>query len=268
MKLLDRLAKRSRFLDIPNAALFVVLGQVLTYGLILAGRASIESLLFIPAAVFEGGEFWRLITCMICPPQVPTSPLSVVFLAFYWYIFWFTSSALVGEWGNVRYNLYLLAAVVFNIALASLGHLVSPAPAVFASPEFFYSSVFLAFATRNPNIEFLIFFVLPVKVKWLGWLMGGFIALAFIGAPTMGYRLAVLGSVANYLLFFGGDFVRMFRSRQRRASFETEARKAVSDPFHTCERCGATDRSHPEREFRYKTVEGEPVCLCEACRES
>jgi len=267
MKFTDKLETRFRFLDIPNVALFIVLGQVLAYGLILAGRASLGSLALIPADILGEGQYWRLLTCIVCPPGVPTSPLSIVFLAFFWYIFWFTSGALESEWGTVRFNLYLLGTYLFQTAFAFLGHWISPTPEVAASPEFFYVSVFLAFATRNPNIEFLVMFVIPVKVKWLGWLMGGFTFLAVLGAPSFGYRLAILGSVAVYLCCFAPGLIRQFKTGQRRASFENEARRGASEAFHTCAECGVTDQSDPEREFRYKTRDGDLVCLCDVCRK-
>jgi hypothetical protein len=83
----------------------------------------------------------------------------------------------------------------------------------------------------------------------------------------MGYRFAILGPVLNYVLFFRGAFVQNFKSRQRRAKFDTERKKRDSEALHTCDACGASDRSHPEREFRYRTIDGEAKCLCSVCRE-
>lgn len=42
-------------------------------------------------------------------------------------------------------------------------------------------SLFLAFATLYPDTTFLIYFIIPVKAKWLAWLDLGFLALAVAG---------------------------------------------------------------------------------------
>ena len=71
----------------------------------------------------------------------------------------------------------------------------------------------------------------------------------------------------NFLLFFRGALVYSVESRKRRGEFAAQKRELDDAAFHTCNTCGATDKSHPERHFRYKTVEAaSAVCICEAYR--
>ncbi|WP_269526745.1 hypothetical protein [Coraliomargarita parva] len=268
MKLLDKLEKRFGHWGLSHLAMYIVMGQVLAYGLILFQRLSINSLLLVPAAIIEGHEYWRLITFIICPPYITSSPMGVVFLAFYWMIFWFCANSIEEALGTFRLTVYLLLGVVFSIVAAFLGHLISPVPMIAVIPKFLYFSVFLAFATLFPNVEFRIYFVLPVKVKWLAWILAVYLGFLFIFSPSMGYRVAILGPVLNYIIFFAPWLFRGLENRQRRSNFKAKAKEAQEAAFHTCSRCGATDKTHPERHFRYKTVDGEAVCLCDACRES
>ena len=108
--------------------------------------------------------------------------------------------------------------------------------------------------------------ILPVKVKWLAWLAVGLTAFSFLGAPSWGDRVAILGPLFNFFLFFRKDLTHSVESRQRRKAFAKEKIERDNTAFHTCAECGATDKTHPERHFRYKTVEGEAVCICDACR--
>ena len=79
---------------------------------------------------------------------------------------------------------FLLAGILFTIVGAMLGQLVSPSSTIVVSPNFLYLSVFFAFATLHPNVQFMIFLVIPMKVKWLAWIIAGFSAFSFILAPT------------------------------------------------------------------------------------
>jgi hypothetical protein len=265
MKFLDRLEKRFGNWAVPNVVMFLVIAQVFILGMILLGRVDFASLLLMPKKVFEG-EWWRLLSFMVAPPNIPNSVLSMVFIAFFWYIFWMMSTSLETLWSVFRFNVYLFSGLLFSVAGAFLGQLISPGTVIYLSPYFLYLSVFFAFATTHPDIQFLIFFVIPMKVKWMAYFVGGLTALTFIFAPTMGDRVAILFPLLNYFLFFRGAFGSTIESRKRRAKFESEKRVRDDEALHQCVQCGATDKSDSGRDFRYRVVEGEAECICEACR--
>ena len=265
MKLLDKLERRCGHWAVPNVVLYVIIAQLLVYALILGGQISFSTLPLIPKAVL-GGEFWRVFSFIIAPPNVANSALSALFLAFFWYIFWMMSAALEEVWGAFRLNVYLLGGVLFTILAAFAGQLISPASTIVIFPDFLYLSVFFAFAVTHPQVEFLIFFVLPVKVKWLAWLAAALTALSCLGAPSWGERLAIVGPLLNFMLFFRAALLQSVGSRQRRAEFARQKSERDNEAFHTCSQCGATDKTHPERHFRYKSAAGQAQCLCDVCR--
>jgi hypothetical protein len=265
MTFLDKLEKRFGRWAVPNVVLYIIIAQLVVYALVISGQISFVTLPLIPKAVM-GGEIWRLFSFLISPPNIAGGGMSALFLAFFWYILWMMSSALEHIWGAFRFNVYLLCGVVFTIAGAFVGQLVSPAATIIIFSNFIYLSVFLAFAVNHPNVEFLIMFILPVKVKWLAWLMVGLTAFSFLGAPSWGDRIAILGPLVNFYLFFRRDLANSVESRQRRNAFAKEKVERDNAAFHTCNECGATDKTNPERHFRYKKVDGQPVCICDACR--
>lgn len=267
MRFLDKLEKHFSFLAVPNVALTLIVAQLFIYAAILIGRVDMASIVLIPKAIF-GGEWWRLVSFLIAPPYVAGTLFQALFLAFFWYIFWMMSQNLEAAWGVFRFNVYLLATILFAVAGAFIGQLISPSSLIAVSISFLYYSVFFAFATLNPNIQFLIFFVIPMKVKWLAWIILGFGFLAFLSMPSIGHRIAFVAPFLGYLLFFKDAMKQSVESRKRRARFEAERRQYADEALHTCSVCGATDKTHPDREFRYKVVGQDTVCICEVCREN
>ena len=266
MKFLDSLEKRFGHLAVPNVVLMLIVAQLIMYALILVGRIEFVSLLLFPKAVL-GGEWWRLLSFIIAPPTVAASVIQGVFLAFFWYIFWMISANLEEAWGVFRFNLYLLIGVVVSVVGAFAGQFISPGSLIFVSPYFLYLSVFFAFATLNPNVQFLMFFVVPVKVKWLAWFVAAMTAVSILGAPSFGEKLALLAPLLNYFIFFRSAINQSVANRKHRAKFEKSKRAVAEEPMHTCIACGATDRTNPELDFRYKSVDGDTVCVCASCRE-
>jgi hypothetical protein len=267
MKFLDKLEKHFGFLAVANVALTLIVAQLFIYAAILIGRVDMASIVLIPKAVFDG-EWWRLASFLIAPPYVAGTMFQALFLAFFWYIFWMMSQNLEAAWGVFRFNVYLLATIVFALAGAFIGQIISPTGTITVSTSFLYYSLFFAFSTINPNIQFLIFFVIPMKVKWLAWIILGFAFLAFISMPSIGHRIAFAAPFLGYLLFFKDAFKQSAESRKRRTQFERQRHQYADEALHTCSVCGASDKTHPEREFRYKVVSQDTVCICEVCREN
>lgn len=265
MKILDTLEKRFGFLAVPNVVLTLVIAQLIIYAAIMVGRVEYGYIILIPKAVFAG-EWWRLVSFLIAPPYVPGTLFQGIFLAFFWYIFWMMSHTLESAWGVFRFNVFLLAGLLFTLAGAFLGQIISPATTIVLTPYFLYLSIFFAFATLNPNIEFLLFFVIPMKVKWLAWFTAAITALSLLAAPSMGERVAILAPVLNYLLFFKDALSQSVKSRQRRKKFDADKLERANGAIHTCAECDASDQSDPERDFRYKVVDGDAICLCNVCR--
>lgn len=253
MTLLDKLERLFGRFAIPNIALYLVIGQVFVLLAMMLDRLKIEWLVLVGAWVMDG-DWWRVITFVFIPPPV-SGMLGYVFLVFGWYLFYLMGNALEGAWGAFRFNVYLLVGYVLTVAVAFLFP-NSPATNVFLA-----GSVFLAFAYLNPNFELLLFFILPLKIKWLALLTWILYAVQFAkgGWAT---RAEILAAVANFLLFFGRDILFSARQRQRVAERRVERAKEEARPRHTCYVCGKTDLTHPQLDFRYCSKCAGDQCYC------
>ncbi len=238
MSLLDSLERRFRRYAIPNVTLYLVLGQVLFFVFAITGRFVLGRVVLIPERVLTG-EWWRLITFLFVPPA--TNP---IFAFFAWYLFYLMGNALEGQWGAFRYNLFLLIGYIVTVAVSFL------VPFSAATNIFIAGSVFLAFAYLYPDFQLYIFFILPVKMKWLALLT--WVGYAYqILAGSWSTRLMVLASISNFLLFFGKDIYLTAKTGRRRMTAQVRDYSAKKEPFHRCAVCGITDLSHPRMEFRY-----------------
>lgn len=238
MTLLQKLEKRLGWIVLPNITLTLMLGQILVFGLTAFGSFNVSRILLVPELVLRG-EVWRVVSFIFVPPMAHP-----IFMAFAWYLFYLMGTALEEYWGAFRYNLFLWVGFLATVAAAFA------VPGSVASNAFILGSVFLAFAFLHPNFELMLFFIVPVKIKWLAavaWLMYG---LQFVGGSASD-RMMVLATVANFLLFFGADILRLMKARRRRAEFDKRVDEEADEPFHRCHVCGITDKTDPDMEFRY-----------------
>jgi len=249
MTLLDKLEKRFGRYAIPNLSLWIVVGQLLFLGLSLT-NFPIESILYLPHKVAQG-EVWRLFTFILQPP-----PFQSIFLIFYFYLFWLFGSTLEKEWGEFRFNVFMLIGVLCSI-LVGLLWLVLPSDMMQNFPVtniFLMSSVTFAFAILYPNFELLVFFVLPVKIKWIA--LFTLILWVLMAGGNIQIWTLILAALANVAIFFARSFLQGAKARQRRQKFEAERKKEESAAFHTCVVCGKTDNDDPDMEFAYKDGKG------------
>jgi hypothetical protein len=238
VKLLDKLERKLRPFAIPNLTPILIVAQIIGFLLVSAKPAQVEQMSLVMDRVYAG-EFWRIGTFLFIPPA--TNP---IFLFFSLYLFYLMGTALESRWGEFRYTLYVLIAYVATLAAAAL------APMAPASSGYIGLSVYLAFAYLYPNFELMLFFILPVKIKYLAlfaWI-SMFIGFAMGDWVT---RVLIVSSVANFLLFFGKEIVWRVSDGKRRMEWQARQLKQRDKPFHNCAICGATERSHPRMDFRY-----------------
>ena len=131
--------------------------------------------------------------------------------------------------------------------------------------------MFFSFATLYPDMQVLLFFFIPVKMKWLAIVDAAFFVLEVI---SLRFPLNLLPVVAvlNYLIFCGGwlfDYFRPARAKQRKntVNFKNEARRINREqknrPYtRKCSVCGRTDTDYPDLEFRYCSKCAGYHCFC------
>lgn len=258
MSLLDRLERHLGRFAIPNPTLWIIIGQVFVLFSAMARLIDPRLLTLAPIQVTAGHEWWRLVTFVFIPPYIPppgTVNLNVVFLAFGWYLFYIMGAALEGYWGTFRYNAFLLIGFVLTVGLGFLQ------PAYGITNLFLIESVFLAFAFLNPDFEIILFFILPVKIKWLALIAWVGYVWQFVRGDWS-LRLQIVAAVGNFLLFFSGDILRSMRQGRRTMARKAERIAEAGEPRHVCFVCGKTDLTNPELDFRYCSKCAGDQCYC------
>lgn len=192
MRFIDRLERKFGRYAINNFILTVVVGMgaVFLADMMFPDYDISGWLAMVPSLVLKG-QVWRLITFIFIPPS--SSPVFVVFALYFYY---FIGNALDYEWGSFKFGVFYLLGVI--------GSLIAGFITGYAINTYLNLSLFLAFAILFPNVEFRIFFILPVKAKYLALVdVLGFVVMMIIGSWQI--RAAIIASLINLIIFFGGE---------------------------------------------------------------
>ena len=249
MSLLDSLERRFGRFAIPGLIRIVAGFNALVFVLARLNPQFVQMLDLDRSAILHG-QVWRLVTYIFIPTT--NSPIWIVFVLLF---LWFIGEGLERAWGAFRLNLfYLIGMIGTTIAAFFFGSNFSN--------TMLNASLFFAFARFYPEEVIYVFFVLPVKVKWLAWISAALLLFGFVTSPNA-YRMAVIASLANYIIFFGPEIVRAARHRHetatRRRRFDDRSRPD-EEALHHCATCGATELTNPNLEFRVAR-DGEEYCL-------
>ena len=244
-KLLARLERRlGRFA--PEGIILWIVGLSGALHLLVYARPEILYLLWLdPAAVLKG-EVWRAFTFIVAP----AGPISMSGLLWTALGLWFLhtmGSALEAQWGSFRFDLFLLIGWLGTLGIAFV---VGPVPGTWVA-----TSLLLAFAVEFPEFEVLLIFI-PVKVKWLGLLSGGWMVWQLI-AGGLQTRAAIAIALLDFLLFCGAEVRGLLRGAVR-GGRRRPAPEGFGPAVHrtrVCARCGRSSKDDPSLEFR--------VCDCQ-----
>jgi len=193
---LERKLQRMRIQPFFQYIVFAMAGVYLL-DLFFPGFNLIYRMSLITPLVLKG-EIWRLITFLFIPPGG-----SILQSALTLYFYYFVGSALENRWGPRRFLVFYSIGAFAAIAAGLLTG--------FGTNQYLNLSLFFAFAVQYPEFQLMLFFILPIKVKWLALLN----ALYYLYGIIMGgwpIRIAILFSLLNIILFFGGDILSQARN--------------------------------------------------------
>jgi len=212
-----------RGFGIPNLMTYLVFGMAIVYVMDIVldtmhpgmKTFSLASLLAFDRSAILQGEVWRAVSFVLLPPATST-----IWVVFSLYFDWLIGRSLEQEWGAQRFTTYYL--------IGMLGSIVSGFITGYTTNNYLNLSLFFAAATLFPNFQFYIFFIIPVKLKWLGWINAAMHILLFIVETPSG-RAALLFALLNYFIFFGRTMfntVRNFFGRNvRKTQFQMSKRQ-------------------------------------------
>lgn len=250
MKWLDWLESKIGFLAFPGLIRIIVAFQALVFILNALQPEFVQMLTFNRDAVLEG-QVWRVFTFVFIPPAMGwLGPLGVLIAL---YFLWFLGEGLEHAWGAFKLNLFFFVGMLGAAVMALVMGQADSGPLLL--------SILFAFATLYPDFQILLFFILPVKIKWIAWISLFFTVMVFLGV-SLPVKALMLVSFGNYILFFGPTLWRSLQHRQEvLARRERHASRSVQEgeALHECAVCKRTEVSNPELDFRVSS-DGEEYC--------
>ena len=267
-------AAHPRF-GITNLMRVIVIGNVAVYVLMLltqANDANALSFLTFNLNALLHGEVWRLVTFVFVPAY--SSPFALLISIYFYY---WIGSTLERQWGTAKFNLYYISGALLTVLGVVLASLITGNPYLTAAGTGYVNlSMFFAFAFLFPDTTVLLFFILPVKMKWLAYLDGALFAfdiIKAIGAHNWAGVVLPIVALLNFAVFIWPE-VHYLKERakyqnsrktvQFRQAQQQQAKQAQQQGYrHKCAVCGRTDTDYPDLQFRYCSKCVGYHCFCQ-----
>lgn len=251
MNFLNKMEQKYGRYAIRNLPAIMIALYVAGYLIELMAPSLVYYLYLSPTMILRG-QIWRLVSWVIIPP-FSLNVWVIISLYFYFSI----GKTLERTWGAFQFNVYIFSGMIFTIIGAFLLYFIGGIDgAYYFSTYYVCMSMFLAFAVTYPDMEVLLMFIIPIKMKWLGILYGALLIYDML-AGGMATRIVILASLLNFLIYF-----LMTRNLNRynphevhrRNEFKRKVKKVQpgkGDTRHRCAVCGRTEKDGDHLEFRY-----------------
>lgn len=249
MNFLDKLERKFRKFAIPNLMTYIILGNAIIFLLVNLGFGTLSDFVFYWPYVLDG-QWWRIFSFIFIPEST-----SLIWVIFSVMLYYFVGSAMERAWGSFKFNAYYFTGVIGTLIVAIIFGI--PATATYIN-----LSLFLGFATLYPDLQFMIYFIIPVKAKYMAIFYFVILGSQVISGGLSTFILVAI-SLLNYFLFFGVSSIKRARMKQKgyagqqqfrqaqRQSIEKGTKAPIKVAFHKCAVCGKTELDDPDLEFRY-----------------
>ena len=259
MNWLDKLERKFGRYAIRNLPLYIVMLYAIGAVLNILTKGSYYYYVALNPYMILHGQIWRLVSWVLIPPS-GLDIFTIIMLFFYYSL----GTALERTWGEFRYNVYIFSGILFTVIGAFLlyfigGLQISLYGASIISTYYINLSIFLAFAANYPDMQVLLYFVIPIKIKWMAYLDIAYLAYNFIrvsGYGAWAVRMMILVSLLNFIIFF--FMTRNYKTiSPREIHRKQQFKKAVHPKMtpnitkHKCAICGRTENDGDDLEFRF-----------------
>ncbi len=268
MNWLNKLERKIGRYAVPNLIIWLIGAYTIGYVFGTVSPGILSYLTLSPYHILHG-QIWRLVTWVFMPTES-----NLIFLLIMALFYYQLGMALERTWGTFRYTLYIFSGVLFTVIAAVLlhvftgGYVVMNGIAYSLGGNIFTTyyislSIFLAYAVTYPDLQLLLMFVIPIRMKWMAFVYGLFIAWDIVSYLRVGLWVGVVPIVASLLNFviFYFSTRDMNRYNPKEIHRRQQFKKAVapsrtgSGPNgiakHKCAICGRTEKDDPNLEFRF-----------------
>lgn len=263
MKFIDKLERKFGRFGIPNLTIYMIVCYVIGYALMIVNPGILNWLSLEPAYILRG-QVWRLVTWVLYPPSTSGVLWFAIAVLFFYYPI---GTSLERTIGTFKYTLYILSGVVFTILGAFILYFLLGGNVLVGnvfSTYYISLSTFLAYAMCYPNMQVLLMFIIPVKMKWMAIFYVVIVVyemIQYVMAGAWYLVIPIVASLLNFIIFYFGtkDFSRynpkeIHRRNEFRRAMEPQGRMksgSGSVTKHKCAICGRTELDDPNLEFRF-----------------
>lgn len=262
MNFLNKMERKIGKYAIPNLMIYLIAAYCIGFVIYTVNPNFMLMLTLSPYHILHG-QVWRLITWILMPTDTRVFSLLIMALLYYQ-----LGSALERSWGTFRFNVYIFGGMLFTVigafilygiyAAAGTGSLetISLISSLTFTTNYINLTIFLALAVMYPEMQILLFFIIPVKMKWMAVVYAVLIAINLI-LTSWGGRIAIIMSILNFLIFFLStrNYRRVSpKEIHRKQVFKAqmrEPRRGSMVTKHKCAVCGRTELDDPNLEFRF-----------------
>ena len=263
MKFIDKLERKFGRFGIPNLTIYMIVCYVIGYALMIVNPGILNWLSLEPAYILRG-QVWRLVTWVLYPPSTSGVLWFAIAVLFFYYPI---GTSLERTIGTFKYTLYILSGVIFTILGAFILYFLLGVNVLVGnvfSTYYISLSTFLAYAMCYPDMQVLLMFIIPVKMKWMAIFYVVIVVydmIQYIMAGAWYLVIPIVASLLNFIIFYFGtkDFSRynpkeVHRRNEFRRAMEPQGRMksgSGSVTKHKCAICGRTELDDPNLEFRF-----------------
>lgn len=263
MKFIDKLERKFGRFGIPNLTIYMIVCYVIGYALMIVNPGILNWLSLEPAYILRG-QVWRLVTWVLYPPSTSGVLWFAIAVLFFYYPI---GTSLERTIGTFKYTLYILSGVIFTILGAFILYSLLGGNVLVGnvfSTYYISLSTFLAYAMCYPDMQVLLMFIIPVKMKWMAIFYVVIVVyemIQYIMAGAWYLVIPIVASLLNFIIFYFGtkDFSRynpkeIHRRNEFRRAMEPQGRMksgSGSVTKHKCAICGRTELDDPNLEFRF-----------------
>ena len=266
MNFLNKLERKFGRHAITGLMKYIIICYIIGYIIEFVAPRFMSFLTLEPYMIFHYGQVWRLVSWILIPPQTNIF-FAIIMMIFYYQL----GTVLEQTWGSFRFNVYIFGGMIFTVLGAILMYFLMGQQVLggYFSTYYINLSIFLAFAVCYPDMKVMLYFIIPIKMKWMAIV---YAALAVASAISSGWvaRVAILASLLNFIIFFlltrnmkAYSPHEMKRKRDFRRQMgqsgmggrTTNAGNGRSGQGqitrHKCAICGRTELDDPNLEFRF-----------------
>ena len=266
MNFLNKLERKFGRHAITGLMKYIIICYIIGYIIEFVAPRFMSFLTLEPYMIFHYGQVWRLVSWILIPPQTNIF-FAIIMMIFYYQL----GTVLEHTWGSFRFNVYIFGGMIFTVLGAILMYFLMGQQVLggYFSTYYINLSIFLAFAVCYPDMKVMLYFIIPIKMKWMAIV---YAALAVASTISSGWvaRVAILASLLNFIIFFlltrnmkAYSPHEMKRKRDFRRQMgqsgmggrTTNAGNGRSGQGqitrHKCAICGRTELDDPNLEFRF-----------------